>query len=516
MSVLESELGAALTIVAEPPTLEADAALARKLSGLRWSDRRITAVVRYAARTIGQRAHIVQLPVCADMRAWVASGYKILAPASKALAERDQTEVARLLLLSVPELLLSRMKRFNGPVENALEHRLKALRERVSEARSSERGMYDRALTAIGLPSRESATKTSSRKRKPPIEFGQGRTASGNRYSVWLLAHDGIRKCETGVEVRQGEKVNASDCIPGFGKPQPTVKCIEGLLTVEIVTTGAARTVELRLSDGSRIASRPIRIPMRLGGHGGVYYQQIRGPAPVPVALVELSARGRRLKTFKLERFMGCTKHPFTYLPGGFKVLARGSEPRGPQFAIVAERYRFYGVVHFKLRFVEGAQASELRRVHESDGLFEQVIETGGEEEPGEVVRSGRFVRPVFLTNVESGCHPYEHSLVYGLLKSRRDRVFVKFSGQLRQLRPVSIPVDMRAGAGAGAVAYGAFSSPPETVIVRGPEGRVLMREDRRREADEEREKCEGEAEGAGPTVGEDGDTLFFASALFL
>jgi hypothetical protein len=513
VDALESELGATLELAARQPTRAAESSLASKLARLRWSDRRITLLVHYTAQSIEQGA-VAQPPVCADMRAWVASGYRILSPASKVLVEHREAELVHLLLLSVPELLLSGMARFNGPAEDALERRLDALRRRVTDARSSEQAAYERVRSAIGLAPREGEEpKARRRKIRPPVEVGGGKTASGSRYAVWVRVHSGFRGCEAGVEVRQGERVNASDCIPGFGPRQPTVKCVRGLLTIDLVTAGAVRSVELRLSDGTRIASRPIRVSARLGGPAGVYYQQVRGPAPVPVALVELGARGHRLHEFKLERLMGCTKHPFKYLPGGFRVLARGREPQGPRFAIMAEHYRLFGVVYFKLRFAEGVQANQLRRTREPEGPSEEIFEGEEEGEAGEAVpgRSGRIVALPFQAHVESGCHPYEHSLIYGLLRSRRDRVFVKVAGLTHQLRRVPIPAEMRAGY--GALAYGAFASSPEEMVVRAPDGRVVLHEDRRSEAKDQREMCEGEAEGAGPTVGQDGGTIIFAGA---
>lgn len=517
-SALESELNVALTFTASRLTETAKSTLAGKLRVLRWSDRRLTLLVHYAARLFEQRPFTAQPPVCSDMRAWVTSGYKLLAPATRSLVEGQKADFTQLVLLYAPELLLSGMARFRGPAEDALSRRLNALRKRVTGARSPEPAAYERVRGAIGLPSREDEHETSVGKPRPPFEIGHAKTAGGGRFSVWLRTGGGSGGCRTGVEVRQEQLERAFECLPGFGPQRPTVKCLSGLLTVDLVTGGKARSVEMRLSDGTRITSRPIRIPKRFGGPAGIYYQQVRGPGPVPLALVELGARGRRLRELKLEPLEGCTKHPFKYLPGGFRVLAHGREPRGPLYAIVAEHYRLYGVTHFKLRFAEGVQPDELRRTSEPEGLFGQSFEEGGEEgESGRVEavpgHPGRFAPPPFQPNVESGCHPYEHSLVYGLLKSLRDRVFVKVAGVTRQLRRVPIPAGMHAGS--QALVYGAFSSAPEAVIVRGPGGRVLQREDDRTQAKNRSETCEGEAEGSGPTAGEDnGGYVFFGEAL--
>lgn len=500
LSALKFELRSSLSLAASQPVREAESVFANKLKRLRWSDPLLTGSVRYEAEAIERQAREVQPPVCADMRAWVTSGYRILAPASKALVEHEERDLAPFLFALEP---LPNAE-FDGPADEALERRLDVLRSRVSEGRLHEQVVYARTLSAVGMaPSQRELEPP--HKIAPPFEIGRRRTASGGRYAVWLRVSRGTGDCKAGVEVRQSGRGRAFECVPGSGADRPRVKCVGGLLTVELVTGAAARSVELRLSDGSQIRSRPIAIPARYGGPRGLYYQQVRGPSPIPVALIELGVRGHRLRAIKLEPLKGCTKHPFKYLPGGFRVLAQGNEPRGPRFAIVAEHFRLFGVVHFKLRFAENVTAGELRRTRQPEGL-EWLFED--EEGLGEMVEAvpghpGRFAAPSFQSHVESGCHPYEHSLVYGLLKSRRERVFVKVAGRIHQLRRVPIPADMHAGG--DALAYGAFPSSPEEVFVRAAGRRVIFDENRRSDAKEERETCEGEAEGAGPTVGQDG-----------
>ena len=61
------------------------------------------------------------------------------------------------------------------------------------------------------------------------------------------------------------------------------------------------------------------------GGPGAFYYQVVCGPFFVPVSLTERDAQGRTLGVLKLQRIVGCAKHPVKYLRGGKRTLVRGS-----------------------------------------------------------------------------------------------------------------------------------------------------------------------------------------------
>lgn len=117
---------------------------------------------------------------------------------------------------------------------------------------------------------------------------------------------------------------------------------------------------------------------------------------------------------------------------------------------------------------------------------------------------SGSFAIPVkrptpLDSEVSAACHPHEYSIFYGLLKQPRDTVLAKIAGKLVPVLSVRIPSSLRAG---GILVYLASVSQPEEILVRSPNGKTVMNEDRSRTAREGRETCEGESEGTGPPPG--------------
>jgi hypothetical protein len=497
LSVLQLELQTELSSAKSAPARAVELALVSELKPLRWSDRSLNLFVQLEVRSTEEDLRSVPPAVCQDMKAWTASGYETLSAASKAFAGKVEAEIASFFEFSPPHPIEAILRPYEGARETQLAQKLSEVRRDLTNAELPDRAVYKRVEAAVGFVSHESELNALRSKRSSPVKFGSGRTASGDRYALWMERSNGAHlSCKLSVEVRGGGSSNFYGCVSE--EIESSVSCREGRLTIGTGVPATVKAVELLLSDGSRIVSSPTRIPARLGGPAGFYYQQVQGPSPIPVALVELGAHGRHLRTVKLERLVGCTKHPFEYLPGGLRVLARGHAPRGPEFAIVGEHFRLFGAAHFALELQAGPEANHIKYRSREGGLIESIGGESGESFP---VLVGRLGVERFFAHVESGCHPYEHAIVYGLLNAPRDRVFVRVAGKLNELRHVKIPADMHAG---GVLAYGAFASAPEALIVRSPSGRTVQSEDRRSEATSQRETCEGESEGPGPTFGED------------
>jgi hypothetical protein len=277
----------------------------------------------------------------------------------------------------------------------------------------------------------------------------------------------------------EGELVilgSSGTCLSTSHPERPNVSCEAGLLTIEGQTLARTRRVRLRLSDGRQITSRVALVPASLGGPAGFYYQAVRGPSPIPVSLTELDAHNRALRTVKLNRIRECSKHPITFLPGGVRTLVHGAAPGGPTFAIVGERYRYEGEVHFELK----AEIGEQRLL--GGGSLSAL---GGTERPGQ--KPG----PVLL-EIRKGCQPHEYAILYGLLKSPRDIVLARTAGALRPLHHVRMPASLHAH---GVLVYIALSQVPSEVLVRTPSGKTVFTEHLARLARETAETCEGEAE---------------------
>lgn len=491
---LESEAGSVVTQATALPSHSAALALAAELRSLQWGTASLGLYAREEADGIEEDVNREAPAACADMRFWVASGYKILSPASKALVERSENPLARLPGHAQRELAEDLPALFKLPASEALLHKILQVSNEAQAITGSTYEIEQRLDLTLGLSAGEQLKlpEELSHPHAHAVRIAHGKTAAGTSYAIWVKSeHVSGGGCFE-LEIERGNGSSSGSCGSSSDVgAEASVECMEGALTVESRTLPATRRVVLRLSDGRKISSRPGIIPKRLGGHGGVYYQAVRGPSPIPVELIELGAKGKLLRTVKLRRVVECTKHPLKYLNGGVRVLVRASTPRGPSFDIVAERYRYLGHVYFELKLAVGAEA---------------IAEVGGgEERHGLPFDGGRPFgglrhRP-FEQNLETGCHPYEHAIVYGLLRKSRDTVLVKVAGKLEPLRRVRIPASMHAG---GALVYAALGSAPEAIVVRTPSGKTVQSEDMSSQSKQTRETCEGEAEGAGPTVGQD------------
>ncbi len=513
LSDLEGELAMELAAAEQEPRRPTVTALLANLKALPQGGPVLSQVVRGTTIELEEEQRVESTDVCADMKAWAASGYRTLSAASRGIAlkrEAEFVEFFRDLSMLSASVSLSAME---TPADKALVRKTAQLELRTARAtRGSIEGARKRVEAALGLTARENREKTLlpiSHESKSSTELGAGRTAAGTRYTVWLERRKGgsAYTCKSSVEVRRanGAKPGLLELFTSTGSEvclapgrerleEPKVNCSKGLLTITTEVLSATRTVDLRMSNGTQVVSRPMLVPRRLGGPDAFYYQAVRGPSPVPVSLTERDAQGRTLQVLKLRRIVGCSRHPLKYLRGGKRTLVRGGTPQGPSFSIVGERYRLFGRTHtqLKLSAEEGLASSD-----------------EGEEEDLSEGLSGPYRVPVKRTmpldsEVSASCYPHEYSIFYGLLRQPRDTVLAKIAGRLVPVLRVPIPNSLHAG---GLLVYLASVSQPEEVLVRSPSGKILMNEDLSRAAREGRETCEGESEGAGPPPGGFGGT---------
>jgi hypothetical protein len=511
LSDLEEELASELTSAEQEARRPAMMAFLADLQALPQGGPALARVVHTEIVGLGEGQNGQSTPVCADMEAWAASGYRLLSQASRAIALQRAAEFSKFLrsLATATQFAIESASLAETRADRALVRKTLQLESRTAKAISnSTDSVRGRVEAALGLTARakleEERLKSISHESKSSTELGAGLTAAGTKYTVWLERTKGgpARACKSSVEVRRadGAEPGISEllisggsgvCLAPYQKrsEEPKVNCREGLLTVEAEVPSATRTVDLRMSDGTHVVSHPLFVPRRLGGPDAFYYQAVRGPSPVPVSLTERDARGRSLRVLKLRRIVGCSRHPLKYLRGGKPTLARGSTPQGPSFAIVGERYRLFGRVHTQLKLIIG------------EGLASS---DEGEEENVTEGLNGSFAVPVRRTTpldseVFAACHPHEYSIFYGLLKQPRDTVLAKVAGKLVQALRARVPNSVHAG---GLLVYLASISQPEEILVRSPRGKIVMSEDRSRAAREGRETCEGESEGTASVPG--------------
>ena len=480
LSAVEGEafLAVALQAIDRPAAL----AFTRAVRPLRWSSAAVTALEQGQTAILEWELSLPPPAACADMRAWAASGYRTLAPATKSLIAGQQAAVQplrRAVRLEAADLA-EPLRRYEGPQARALARKIDALQGESESALASLAGADERLQRALGLPSEAHAHEGPP---KGSVEIGHGRTQAGGRYSVWVEPRQSaaLAGCAVSLAVYEKEESrsangviviigsgSSSSCLTRAHPSPPSAECHgDGLVAIEGQTSPEAHRVRLRLADGTQITSSVAVVPARLGGPLGFYYQVVRESAR-PVSLTELGARGRVLRTLKLGRPLHCRVQPPKLLAR--RVIASGSA-HGTSFSIIGERQRFRGRSEFELQIEVEAQQAD-------------VIESGGEPS---------FRPGPFAVRIKTGCEPGEFAILYGILRAPADAVLVRVSGALVPLQRAAIP---RALKKRGVLAYIGLPALATELIVRSRAGKTVFRESLASRATELRETCEGEAEG--------------------
>jgi len=471
LNYLEDELQQSLVAPLREAEVAHLATFAAAVLPLRWSDPRIAKGVQAAVTAL--QANEAPAQVCADMRFWAASGFKEVSPATRAFVTAQDERLANFPFPVQP--LLVRFER--TPAARAVLGTIHALRER-SRALSQPLEAVSRTLArAIGLHTGEDIE---AQRPKPGVVVARGRTAAGERWVARVRRGTGC-----GVEVTVGYggiggENSTGWCERNSKAANPSVDCNDGRLTVSSSTLPDTTLVRLRLSNGHTIASAPIRVPKRLGGPFGIYFQVVRGPSPIPRLLTEFDASGHVLRITHLPRVVECTRHPIKYLDGGPETLATGTVPGGPRFSIIGRRYRFLGKVYFELK---------VHVVQERTRGLAHLLESSGE-----ITFGSSKLRRVFAPEQETSCVPHPYEIVYGWMHEPRETVVAEGAGPPAPLTAVPLPASLHER---GELLYGAFSPPPTKLALRGPSGRTLFTEPL--ETGELVERCEGEAEPGGP-----------------
>lgn len=519
LSDLESELALAL----ELPPIEADrqAALtyARAVSSLRWSNNTVTALERTGAAALEWQLQSVPPDVCADMKAWVASGYRTLSPATKVLI-REQEAVERPLLRLLREHLASLpgvdpLLPYEGSQEKALARKVDVLEGDLKSVRKGLARIETGLERTLGLATPAGAQAESEEAEAGPtkgaVEIGHGATAVGGKYTIWLEPKPGSSPqasgCRLSMEVFETEAENTLEtreidgtrvnevCLSRSHPRAIRAQCRDrGLLTIEAQTLPSARSVRLNLSDGRQITSRVAIVPAKLGGPAGFYYQVVRGPSPIPVSLTEVDAHGKALRTVKLPGTAECVKQSRERPPGVIRKIASGSLPQGPSFSINGERSSRFSI--------GGERSSTISATH-----FELSVEVAAEEEGGDLISGAGGIALIgssvggpptpksspFVLQMSTGCLPHEYAILFGVLRAPADTVLARSSGSLQPFQRVRIPAGLHVR---GELAYIPLPAVPSEVLVRTPIGKTVLTENLAHRAREAKETCEGEAEG--------------------
>lgn len=499
---IKSEALSALLIAWEVPERPALLAFAHSLSALQWSSPTLTAGVHAKAADIEERATEVFPAVCADMRTWVASGYSALPAGTQAFVRHMAAQSRQRKTLTPADAQLESLEHSDkqllaqdAKLDNIVIKSLNTVVLRLNRELERDLGLQV-ASHPLAAP-RERPPKHS-------VVIARGRKA-GERY-VARLERAPVRTspaCPLSLSISRpagkggfflGDRETI--CLERSAlRPQSSVDCTSGRLTITANTLSQARSVRLRLSNGRQITTPVLFVPKRLGGPAGYYYQVVRGPSPIPVSLTELNAQGLAVRTVRLARVVECTRNPLKYLPGGRRTLVHETAPNGPTFSIVSERYRFLGKVYFEVKL-------HVKEMPIEEGEFAGgFIESTGSTVLGRIVLGTR--RPVVEPQVETGCRPQPYTIVYGLLRARGDTVLVGTPpATLAPLRKVTIPAYLHPG---DVLVYAVLPGAPARLLVRAPGGRTVQDEPLEasppgwvprceREATERRETAEEEA----------------------
>jgi len=142
MAVINEILAAAILAELEPDRGDL-MAIARTVGRLRWSDRRLTRLLQAEARHAREIAAIPTVPLCADLRAWAASGFQVVPPATERLDRELPLESGE----GSEEVTVRLLRPFEGPADRRIMRRVAALESKRSKA--IERGAPAALATLI-------------------------------------------------------------------------------------------------------------------------------------------------------------------------------------------------------------------------------------------------------------------------------------------------------------------------------------------------------------------------------
>ncbi len=155
---LKLELSLALEDSRTQPDREAAVALIRALTPLKWSNPKITFLVQVIAAVAKEELEIPAPPVCEDIKAWVASGYKMLTTISRAIQSRSEALLKRSfeIIALAEQTHIQTIPKILAPYENASDRALArhtdALNRQLNKESDTRAAVRKRVEAAVGLP----------------------------------------------------------------------------------------------------------------------------------------------------------------------------------------------------------------------------------------------------------------------------------------------------------------------------------------------------------------------------
>jgi hypothetical protein len=436
------------------------------ISRLAWSDPTINMLVAQKTARLREDLAGPQVSACAQMRAWAASGFHLLPPASKSLEEATEARDKQAVQGNLEVLL----RPYEGQAERALIRRVGGLQAKLRDEERTDEGLSSAAYH-MGLALGETPSRFAEQKFAPVI--GKGRTSAGTTFVVRRSVGGSLFRSscrhEVQVEVHEGNSGSGSGvCLSDGARPHPSSSCSGSVETVELATPSDVGRVRIRLNNGRTVTVSVVPVPASDGGPAGVFIDAFRGYNYYPVSLQELSRNSTVLRTVSLGR-VRCRKEPAADAPGPPEIvdLATVTGLSGEPLTISGLLHRVGRRTEFDLFPPPTIRNSEASEAH------------------GQPPKQ-------FQWNLSTECAPHPYSLLDGILAPPGAAVLARTPAGLAPLTKVELAASTHAE---GPLFYGVYTTPPTEIVVQDSAGSVLYTESLVAKATEETEFCEGFAE---------------------
>lgn len=287
LSDLEEELDTALRLKADQVDRPATRAFIDTVKPLHWSGAGLTREVKMNFAEVEEKQHVAIPDVCADMKAWVESGYKTLSGPTKALVDKREARQPTAKRPVPRQSTGTLLARYEDAGDRALVEKSDALVKRAAVALRPVENVYKRLEMTLGLSRHRSSEEAAGGASNATV-IGAGRTAAGEKFVAKLEhkePHAGARGSGCALElsisgVGGGDSGGLTACLTRSQRaPEPSVTCASASLQITVNTLPEARSVRLQMSNGTQIESRVLFVPATLGGPVGFYYQVVRSLA---------------------------------------------------------------------------------------------------------------------------------------------------------------------------------------------------------------------------------------------
>ena len=240
-----SDLQLELTVALALPTIDADRqaaiAYARAIQSVRWSNTTLTMLEHERAALMEWQLQLAAPGACADMKAWQASGYRTLSPATKTFASEEEAREEPLSLLTrelEPSTSAAKLlARFEGSREKALSRELDTVERERESGSQTLAGLTERLYVALGLVSEAELREERESEAHPRAQ----RSSPRARALSAAPTRSGLNESRSVSGVKRGSAASHSVC------PKATRRA---------ASKGAKRPLNSRPALGARRASR--------------------------------------------------------------------------------------------------------------------------------------------------------------------------------------------------------------------------------------------------------------------